>query len=390
MSLVAYNKNLMGNHTPGSSPALLTLVFILPFLSGCGTAFITSKQDDLLAQIDVWSTANEYGKAFSALDNVSDSHPQYQQLQVRKKALLTQAIGYEQHIDKQIQQLIDTNQWDQALDLIDQAKEKYPPGKDINRELNKTEKSLLYQKRILLQSLEQKIMLERSQWLINTRPFYQDKLIIDPRNKTLKIQLEELNKESKILSRRLTVLAQQAINKKHYITARTRINQAIALDPDKSRQKMFSQLQKRVKKPSVKKNKRANKVQKRVQQPVINQILEIQQNAFLENLNKIEKSYNAGDFAKARRLIANLDESEQYDIQIIRLKLKLNRSISYTIKKLVPKANKYYTDGQFHQAIEIWLQILSYDPENSLAKKNIQRAEKVINKLSNLREKQQN
>ncbi|MCU7831498.1 MAG: hypothetical protein KZQ56_02570 [gamma proteobacterium symbiont of Lucinoma myriamae] len=147
---------------PGLRAVLVTILIILPLLSGCGTAFIASKQDDILTQIDVWSVENEYGKAFATLEYVKASHPQYQKLQIRKKKLLILAGEYEQRIDRQIQQLIKDNHWAQALDLLDQAKEKYPSSKGIK----KTEKYFLAQQQQLLASIEQKIMLERSQCII--------------------------------------------------------------------------------------------------------------------------------------------------------------------------------------------------------------------------------
>ncbi len=359
------------------SSVLVFILFVLPLLSSCGTAFVASKQDDILTQIDVWSAENEYGKAFATLDYVKTSHPQYAELQIRKKTLLTQATEYELRIDKQIKQFIATNQWSQALDLIDQAKEKYPLPKAENnhRILAQTEKYLLAQQQKALSSIDQDIMLERSQWMIKTWPIYQEKLNTDPRNEVLKKQLDDLNEEAKSLSQKLALLSQQAINKKHYKTAKIRINQAIALDPTQKHQAILTQL----KNMSVKSYKKKKKSQ--------NITRKIQQNTLLQD---IEKSYYAGDLLKTRQLISELDEDEQNDSQIIQLKQELERSINYTTQRLAAKANTEYTNGQFHQAIKLWEQVLIYDPENVMAKKNIIRAEKVIEKLSSIREKQQN
>ncbi|MCK5648085.1 MAG: hypothetical protein KAI22_04325 [Gammaproteobacteria bacterium] len=371
------NKIMLWGHKFKLRPILAIMVFIFPFLSGCGTPFIASKQDDLLTQIDVWSADNEYGKAFATLNYVKSSHPQYPKLQQRKKFLLIQANEYEQHIDKQIQQFINVNQWAQALDLLDQAKQKYPlvNAENKNRGIIKTEKNLLQQQQRLLASIERNIMLERSQWLIKARPLYQQKVNTDPRNKALKIRVEDLHKESQLLSGKLTQRCKEAIDKKHYKTAKSLIHQAIALESTKKRQKILYQLQNREKKSSTKiqQTQDATRV--------------VQQNTLLQD---IEKSYNAGDLLKTKQLISMLDENEQNNIQLIELKQDLERSINYTIQQLVSEANKSYTDGQFHQAIELWEQVLMYNPQNTLAKKNIQRAEKVIDKLQKLREKQQN
>lgn len=371
------NKIILWGHKVKLRPIVAIMVLIFPFLSGCATPFIVSKQDDLLTQIDVWSAENEYGKALATLDYVKSSHPQYLKLQQRKKSLLIQARKYEQHIEMQIQKFITANQWAQALDLLDQAKKKYPlvNAENKNRGILKAEKSLLQKQQRLLASIEQNIILERSQWLIKTQPLYQKKLNTDPRNKALSIRVENLRKESRLLSGKLTQRCREAIDKKHYKTAKYLINQAIALNSSKQRQKILYQLQNREEKSSSKKQQTQDATHV------------VQQNTLLQD---IEKSYNAGNLLKTKQLISMLDESEQSNIQLIELKQKLERSINYTIQQLVAEANKSYTDGQFHHAIELWEQVLAYNPENTLAEKNIQRAEKVIEKLKNLREKQQN
>ncbi len=370
---------LVNNNSPKQSFILILLTILS--LTGCGTAFVVSKQDDILTQIDVWSAENEFGKAFTTLNYVKESHPQYQQLQIRKKLLLIEAREYEQRIDKQIEQYTKHRQWADALDLLDQANEKYPleETKKTNRLLVKTEKKLFKEQLTLLASIDQSIMLRRSLWMIEGRPLYEEKLNTDPRNDILKKQLEQLNKEASELAQKLTLLSQQAIQKKYYITAHTRITQAIALEPSTQREKILSQLKRQSRKST------QNKKQKK-----INRQKKLKKKQYSTLLQDIEKSYNAGDFLNTRQLISQVDEAKQQDTQLIQLKQELDRSINFTIKQLMSEANKNYTDGDFHQAIHLWEQILLYEPENILAKKNIQRAEKVIEKLLHLKEKQKN
>lgn len=345
-------------------------LFILPFLSGCGTAFIAAKQDDIITQIDVWATENEYAKAFTTIDYVKQSHPQYATLQTRKKTLLTQAIEYQQNIEQQVKLFIKERQWAQALDLLDQAKKKYPQGKI----LAKIEQHLLTQQQKTLAIINQKIMLARSQWMIKNLPIYEEKLNTDPRNKTLKKQLEQLHKEAGKLAQKLTIMAQNKADEKHYKTAKVRIKQAIALENNEQRQKILAQLKSRSKKSYTKQKKKRRKTRKKQQ---------------ITLLQEIQSSYSAGDFLKTRRLILSLDDNERSNIQLMQLEQELDRSINYTIRQLLSDANKNYTNGEFHQAINLWQQVLIYDPEHVMAKKNIQRAEKVIDKLNSLRQKQQ-
>lgn len=348
-------------------PALV-LAFLM--VSGCST-YLAAKQDDVLTQIDVWATENKYGKAFETLNYVKKSHPQYQALQQRKKSLLLEAQEYEQKINQTIIDLISARQWAEALDRLDEAKAKYPKSKT----LEKTQQWLLDRQANELQKLAQKLMLERSQWMINARPLYKEQTIVSPRDKDFKNRLEALNKESLDLALQLTQLSRQEIRRGHYTHAEKHIKQAIALDPTEERQKILTHLKSRASKNYKRKKKAKTAIIKKQQHNI---------------LQDIEKSFQNGDLIKTKKLISTLNESERSNPELIQLEQELDRSINYRMQYHFSEANKFYTDGQFHQAIAHWEQVLLYDPQNKIAQKNILRAEKVIKKLETLREKQQN
>lgn len=349
---------------------ILSVVLLLSVLSGCST-YIASKQDDILVQIDVWSAENEFAKAFETLDYVKTTHPQYNDLQARRKSLLIEATEFEQKVQTLITKLIQDKQWADALDAIDDARKKYPQGKLIE----KTEQQLLEKQTEALAEIDQRIMIERSQWMIKTRPIYQTNLNTDPRNTELKTYVDSLNSESETLAQKLTLLSQQAIESKRFKTARIRIVQAIELKPSKERNKILASLKSREKVTHKKKQQAKKRTHK------------IKQNSILVD---IEKSFRAGELLKAKQLIAHLDEKEKSNPELIQLEQELDSSINYKIQHYFSDANRLYTEGDFQQAIATWEQVLQYDPDNEIARKNIQRAEKVIEKLSTLREKQQN
>lgn len=344
-------------------------IFLLIFgLSGCST-YIASKQDNLTTQIDIWAADNEYGKAFKTLSYIKPSHPQYQELLKRKKTLQSEAKEYELKTINQILSLIKKKQWAQALDLFDQVQEKYPQSQGFN----KTKQHVINKQKKQVAIFDQEIMLERVKWMIQARPIYQTRFDTDPRNEAFKTHLEGLNSESVVLAQKLTKLAQQAIDKGHFKTARTRIEQAMALEPDQERSKILASLKNKETKTFNKKKQAQKRTHKK------------QQNTLLQD---IEKSFKSGNLIKTRKLISKLDKRERSNPELKQLEQELDRTINYTIQSYFSDANKLYTDGQFEQAIDLWEEVLKYDPENEIAKENIQRAEKVIDKLTTLREKQ--
>ena len=346
----------------------LMILLLMTLLSGCST-YIASKQDDLNTQIDVWQAEKEYGKIFETLNYIKPSHPQYKELLARKKNLQADAQLYELKIHKETLKFIKEKNWAQALDLTDLATAKYPQGKSIT----KTRQYLLQEQKKQLADIEQNIIRERSRWMIKTRPIYQTKLNTDPRNEQLKAYVDSLYKESETLAQKITLQSKQAIKKKHFITALTLINQAIALSPNSEQKKILSSL-KNYSKRSTKMKKQIQKISHKKQQNTL--------------LMDIEKSFKSGNLLITKQLIARLDDQERQNPELIQLEQELDQTIRYTTQHLFADANKLYTDGHFEKAIERWQEILLYDPPNTLAKENIQRAEKVINKLTNLREKQ--
>ncbi len=275
------------------------------------------------------------------------------------------------HLTKNMEKLIEQDHWAEALVLLDIAKAKYPKGKS----LAKTQQLLLDRQAKELQKLAQKLMLERSQWMIQARPLFKEKTIISPRDKEFKKQLDALNKEALELAAQLTQLSQQESRRGHYSHARKHIEQAIALEPTPAREQILQQLKQRATK-TYKRKKKARSVVIKKQQTNI--------------LQEIEKNFQNGNLIKTKMLIATLNDSEKNNPELIQLEQELDRSINYRIQYHFAEANKFYTDGQFQQAIAHWQQVLLYDPENKIAQKNILRAEKVINKLETIREKQQN
>ncbi|GEM_PF-6919362 len=216
----------------------LSGVFILVFLTACSSAFVAARQDDVITQIDVWAIEHEYGKAFKTIDYVKSTHPQYSALQGRKKSLRVQADDYAATVEQQIVLLMADRHWAEALDLLDQAQAKYAGSKS----LHDTEKMLKVRQAAALRIIDNKITVERSRCLLQLRPLYRSRLTVDPRNKKLKKKLVDLDDEARLLAADMTLLARDAMNKKHYKRAKIHIMQAIALHDSDGRQKLLAQL----------------------------------------------------------------------------------------------------------------------------------------------------
>ena len=355
----------------------VSIPFIILSLISC-TPFIDQSQDDLSAQVDAWIAANEYGKAIEAIHYVQPEYPQYLELKNRQESVLELAHTYEKKTSEDVEKMISENKWENALDLVEQARRNYPQGLliyEINEKLHKKQTQQI-------KKMERRILIERAKWMQEVLPLYRILQNTDPKNRTLKTYVDQLEYEAELLAEQLTWLAEEAIEKKHYKTARLRLTMANNISPEPQRTELLNQV-KRINKQNSKNVQKQQIAREKKDQE--KQASQYQQALF----NNIKRSYSRGWLAISKSLISQLDEKERQTPEIIQLQHDIDVAIEHQIKLLFAQADKLYEDGQFELAIEKWEDILLYEPENELAQEHIQRAEKVIEKITRLREKQQ-
>jgi len=207
---------------------LVSLFLLILSLSSC-TQLAPLPQEDLTAQVDTWITTNEYGKAIENIHYVQPEHPQYLELKKRQDTVLELAHLYEKKVSEDIEKMINNKQWDKALDLADQARKKYPDSILIYESYEKLHQQQLEH----IEKLEQSLLIERAKWVQKVLPLYKALINTDPRNKTLESYIEQLEYDTELLAEQLTWLAEEAIERKHFKTARLRITMANNLSPEK-------------------------------------------------------------------------------------------------------------------------------------------------------------
>jgi tetratricopeptide (TPR) repeat protein len=356
---------------------LVSSFLLILSLSSC-TQFDPLPQEDLTAQVDAWIAANEYGKAIENIHYVQPEHPQYLELKNRQDTVLELAHLYEKKVSDDIEKMIKNKQWGKALDLVDQASKNYPDSMLIYESSEKLHQQQLQH----IEKLEQRVLIERANWIQKALPLYKTLVNTDPRNKSLENYLEQLEYEAELLAEQLTWLAEEAIERKHFKTARLRMTMANNLSPEKQRTELLNRInQINTEKSKIVQNRKMAS-ERREQEKKESQ----HQQALFDN---IERSYSSGWLAITKSLINQLVEKVQQTPEIIELKYDVDKAIEYHVDFLFSQANKLYEEGQFEQSIEKWQEILIYEPENKLAQEHIQRAEKVIEKITQLREKQQ-
>jgi len=232
-----------------------------------------------------------------------------------------------------------------------------------------------------IEKLERQLLIKRGKWMQEALPLYQALFNTDPRNKHLETYLVQLEYDAELLAEQLSLLAEAAIDRKHYKTARLHLSMANKISPEAPREELLNKINQINKQNSqIVQNKKVAR-EKREEEKKETQ----HQQALFDH---IDRAFTRGWLSITKSLIGQLDKKEQQLPEIVELKHNVDQTIEYQVELLFSQADKLYEDGQFEQAIEKWQKILTYEADNELAKEHIQRAEKVIDKLNQLREKQ--
>lgn len=98
----------------------------------------------------------------------------------------------------------------------------------------------------------------------------------------------------------------------------------------------------------------------------------------------LQSAITRGDLRQAQTEIAELRKLEGDTPQLVALDRSINDAITSYISDAHERANALYRDRQIEQARDIWQRILELDPNDTQARANLERAERVLKKLEEL------
>ena len=93
-----------------------------------------------------------------------------------------------------------------------------------------------------------------------------------------------------------------------------------------------------------------------------------------------------GDLVAASNIIEKLTGIEGHTPELATLNDAVQAAIAARVAELLESASGYYGNGDIAEARQQWIEILRLDPDNEQAKANIERADRVLNKLETLQQ----
>jgi len=351
---------------------------LLPLLlvqSGC--AILTS-YEKMEPQIDQWVDTKQYDRALDALGNVEAKDPQYLQAAEKRRKVEALAANYEQEIRRQTRSDLDKGKWAEALDTYDEALDRLPQSavlKDGLAQLHREQSEEL-------ERLELKRLLDHGEWLKTTLPTYKAIARVDPRSRNAQQRLERKQQEAEDIAAELSLYGNKALANNHLKVAHQTLTLASDLSDAPAITDSLNKLHKR--ETQLEAKERAERAKRLQQHQAAN---EAKSRRIATILTAYKKAFKNKDYTKARKELDSLrriDSKPEWD----KLDEELKQVTDREAERLFDMGVYAYSRGHFEQAAKQWRKALEIKPDHKPSQENLERAERVLHKLQQLKEKQ--
>lgn len=358
------------------------LFWLLPLLgqqSGCALLSTHYNYSDSETQIEQWIGEQQYGRALSALGRIEPKDPHYLEAANKRKQVEALVASYEQEIRQQNRQRLSQGNWAAALDSYDEALARLPESMVLKDGLAQ----LHQQQAEKLEQLELKRLKNKGRWLKQTLPIYRDIARVDPRNRNAKRRLEKIQLEAEAVADELALHGNRAQANNELEAATELLELAAELSSAPAIQESLNKLNE--KRSAVAKKARSEREKRLRQQRAAEQQ---RQRTLKELLVKFEQTFAQNEFDAARRYLAALANAGMKSDQYRTLEQRLNTATDREASRLFEIGVNAYSRGQYAEAATHWREVLKLKPDNKQAKENLERAERVLEKLRELEQKQ--
>lgn len=346
-------------------------LILLSLLSLSGCALLNSFNSDLDKQVDIWMKQHEYAKILDTLHYLRRSNPKYGLLQKKKQQAIIESKRYEQEQIKKSLNLIVRGEWQKAEKTLDNARDKLPQSKT----LEKTYSEFLKQRASYVKSLDTQLAINKAEWLIKDKPIQEQLSRTLPSNKRTRNGLESFNNQSQTIYQQLVQSGEQAEANGDLTLAEQCYRLADKIIPDSGLKRKLANVEKQLesKRPALQPQQKSA--------PSISQLGQ-------SLLDKSKDALKNGQLKHAIEFFDKIPDNDKHLDTVTQYGIQMQHKVRDNINQGIELGRKLYSQGQIEQALAIWNKLRDLDPDNENLLSHIDRAERVMDKIKKLRKEQ--
>ncbi len=359
-------------------PALpeLLLLLLLLLLSGCAEVNNIRLLQDRPEDLDALLQNNEFARARL----LTGKYPSIDTIEIQT-TIITLESEYEGSVYNRARELESAQNLLGAVGLLTDALQKLPHSTLLRRLRADLEEQRAHQVKIN----ERSMLLARAEFLLGQQELYQQQAGLQPPSFLQSREYTRQQAEALEISARLIDHAEYAQLEDDMISAKYCLQLSLQLDESERAATMLAGLQEQEKADLLSMQQAVSSKQARIrrdktrdEKTETRQLLEATQQALEEN--KLQT---------AQATLAKIPTSTSKDSAVVAVQDSLDQVVSVRVKELLLTGDAQYRAEEILPALKTWTEAYSLDPENPEIRKRIDRANKVLANLGELKRQQQ-
>ena len=361
----------MRNHVLTLAGAIL-----LSILAGCSGVNTLQLVQDRPEDLQLLLEQHEYSRA----RQLTGRYPALDSSRVQQDITLRES-DYVQSVYTDARALESEHDLLGAVQLLSGALQRVPHSDQLRGLRNSLEQERVHQ----LKTNERKQLVTRANYMIDQQQLYLQQANLEQPSLTRRWENSRNEKASATLSRQLLEHGEYALQQEDLDNAQICLELSLALQPTPEAHSMLSEVvatrqsqqQLEQQKASVRQVRKQKQVNKKQQQKTEVLLAETQQ------------ALNNNDLQVARSAFVKIPPSASNRSEVRSIQNDLDRAVSTQVTSLMAKGDSQYRADKVKDAVGTWEEARALDPDNPELKERIDRANKVLARLEELKSQQQ-
>jgi hypothetical protein len=350
----------------------LFAVLLLAMVTGCSQIETLRIGQDRPEDLEPLINRHEYARA----RQLTGKYPSLDTVEIQTW-ITRQESEYEATVFTDARSLENNNDLLSAVQLLSAALQKIPHS-TLLRELRS---AIEHQRVDQLKINEREQLVSSATYMLEQQQLYQDKVNLESPSLGQRWENTRNEKEARVLSAKLLEHGQYAMQTDQLDIAGNCLELSSALNHSPEADALLSEIKsiedsrKQVaqKQASIKKKKRQQTVKRK------------QTNKTKVLMEETQQALTNDDLQVARAAFVQIPPSAQLRKEVIAIQDDLDKAVSTRVDKLITAGDAQYRADNVLEAIRTWTKGLSLDPENPELRERVERANRVLARLEELK-----
>jgi tetratricopeptide (TPR) repeat protein len=266
-------------------------------------------------------------------------------------------------------QLQAKGRYDQAIEVLERAIVEDGKAEGYTQTL----REIRLQQTIVEQELHDQLLISRTSALKNQIPILEQLLRSGPENEVYIRQLNKTQQELQELRASLSDCGWRHF-KKNNALAKDCLTLALSLEPKEQDERLMEFLLKQ-QKEHIEKTQTVEKAKRK----------QAWKHRSKQRMREAERFFESGQLTESRRVLKLLLKEDPRNAAAKKLLRRAERRLKSYVENLLAAGDRLYREGEIEGAKATWHAVLSLDPQEQRAREKIERAQRVLDNLENLR-----